>query len=120
MSTRKEPSHQLRRAAMVFWFFKKSVGREKSAEKLAELDKQENEFSRIRCPLCRWQPKASSVWYCAPRGDPEYFFEGCGTSWNTFATRGLCPGCAHQWRYTACLQCSGWSLHEDWYVESED
>jgi hypothetical protein len=29
----------------------------------------------------------------------------------------LCPGCAHQWRYTACLRCEGWSLHEDWYVE---
>ena len=46
---------------------------------------------------------------------PEPPFDGCGTSWNTFLTRGRCPGCRHQWQWTSCLRCHGWSLHEDWY-----
>jgi hypothetical protein len=72
-------------------------------------------FGRIRCPLCRWQPASSSVWCCLWFDTPEPFFEACGTIWNTFLTRGRCPGCSHQWRWTLCLQCAGWSLHEDWY-----
>jgi hypothetical protein len=75
------------------------------------------EFEGIRCPLCRWQPDASSMWFCEGVGTPEKFTGGCGTRWNTFETRGRCPGCAHQWRWTVCLRCSGWSLHEDWYEE---
>ncbi|HEX8476382.1 MAG TPA: hypothetical protein VF666_20445 [Pyrinomonadaceae bacterium] len=73
------------------------------------------DFSRIRCPLCLWHPKASSRWYCSDCAYPEYFFNACGTVWNTFNTRGRCPGCGHQWRWTFCLRCGGWSLHEDWY-----
>jgi len=52
---------------------------------------------------------------CASSGHPEYFDRGCGHVWNTFDTRGLCPGCSHQWKHTACLSCTRWSLHEDWY-----
>jgi hypothetical protein len=78
------------------------------------------DFNRIRCPLCKWQPKASHRWFCAPCGHPEYFDDGCGACWNTFATRGRCPGCNHQWRWTACLNCEGWSLHEDWYNDKGD
>ena len=70
---------------------------------------------RIRCPLCEWEPSPSSVWACFSDGTPEPFFGGCGTIWNTFQTRGRCPGCAHQWTWTSCLRCQGWSLHEDWY-----
>jgi hypothetical protein len=73
------------------------------------------DFSRIRCPLCKWQPKPSHRWFCAPCDSPEFYADGCGAYWNTFATRGRCPGCSHQWRWTACLNCEGWSLHEDWY-----
>jgi hypothetical protein len=76
---------------------------------------EDDEFKRIRCPLCGWQPDASSRWSCEPADSPEPFFRGCGTVWNTFVTRGLCPGCSHQWRWTSCLRCHGWSLHEDWY-----
>ena len=75
------------------------------------------DFSRIRCPLCSWKPNASSCWYCGDCDSPEYFYHGCGTAWNTFNTRGLCPGCAHQWLWTVCLRCCGWSRHEDWYQE---
>src|SRR5262245_20048283 len=76
-------------------------------------------FSRIRCPLCHWRPSASSMWSCHGQGTPEPPFDGCGTSWNTFDTRGRCPGCSHQWRWTTCLRCQQWSLHEDWYEDDE-
>ena len=71
--------------------------------------------TQIRCPKCQWQPKRASRWMCAPCGAPEDFPDGCGHVWNTFDTRGRCPGCRHQWRYTACLSCARWSLHDDWY-----
>ncbi len=74
------------------------------------------DFSRIRCPLCQWQPQKSSRWCCADAPFPENFYGGCDTHWNTFETRGKCPGCQHQWRYTTCLSCHQNSLHEKWYV----
>jgi hypothetical protein len=72
-------------------------------------------FIDIRCPLCKWRPSASSRWCCERRGTPEAAFAACGTIWNTFATRGLCPGCGHQWLWTTCLRCQKASLHEAWY-----
>ena len=80
--------------------------------------REDNVFSRVRCPLCAWRPNPSSRWCCDPSATPEPYFAGCGTLWNTFSTRGQCPGCDHQWRWTSCLQCEGWSLHQDWYEES--
>ena len=79
--------------------------------KRAEFDSH----NRIRCPKCEWVPESSSRWTCWSGDGPEPPFTSCGTSWNTFTTRGKCPGCAHQWKWTSCLQCHGWSLHEDWY-----
>ena len=76
---------------------------------------EQNAFHGVRCPLCAWRPDSSSRWSCQPSETPEPFFPGCGTVWNTFSTRGRCPGCDHQWRWTSCLSCEGWSLHEDWY-----
>lgn len=71
---------------------------------------------RIRCPLCQWEPVASSIWACVTDAStPEPPFRGCGTRWNTFATHGRCPTCAHRWTWTSCLRCHGWSLHDDWY-----
>lgn len=84
-------------------------------DKTRDEDEDEDKFSRIRCPLCEWQPNASSVWVCVCFDTPEPDFGGCGTIWNTFATGGRCPGCAHQWRWTSCLRCGEWSRHEDWY-----
>lgn len=83
------------------------------------LDEGESE-PEIRCPLCRWQPQQGSRWFCASCPQPEGFLQGCGTLWNTFDTHGLCPGCQHQWRWTSCLACAGWSLHDDWYVDRDD
>jgi hypothetical protein len=62
--------------------------------------------AEIYCPLCAWRPTATDRWICHPE---------CGTVWNTFWTRGLCPGCGHQWRETACLRCQRMSPHEYWY-----
>jgi DNA-directed RNA polymerase subunit RPC12/RpoP len=73
----------------------------------------------IRCPRCGWRPQASSRWCCECLGSPETPFESCGTSWNTFSTKGRCPGCSHQWRWTSCLLCEQWSLHRDWYEQNE-
>ena len=75
---------------------------------------------RVRCPACGWQPVASARWSCVTTEAPEHFSPGCGTSWNTFATRGLCPGCSHQWRYTACLECHAWAKHDEWYTAEDD
>ncbi|MFV0387289.1 MAG: hypothetical protein ACK5NT_00925 [Pyrinomonadaceae bacterium] len=70
---------------------------------------------RIRCPKCNWQPQSGSFWVCSNCAEPEHFFGGCGTRWNTFDTGGICPGCDHKWRWTICLQCMGWSRHKSWY-----
>ncbi len=81
---------------------------------------EEDATRGIRCPLCSWQPSPGSRWHC--QGGvltPEPEFAGCGTVWNTFSTAGRCPGCSHQWKWTSCLSCSEWSLHDDWY-EGED
>jgi hypothetical protein len=72
----------------------------------------------IRCPQCGWQPANDSRWSCVwEAGVPEPWFPACGTVWNTFATKGCCPGCRHQWKWTSCLRCEGWSPHDDWYDE---
>ena len=74
---------------------------------------------RIRCPRCEWQPGSGDRWTCVPQGHPEHFTGGCGTSWNTFDTRGRCPGCEHLWTWTACQQCHEWSPHVDWYASDD-
>jgi hypothetical protein len=76
----------------------------------------ESGAERIRCPKCEWTPEASSRWSCVPVDHPEHFSDGCGAVWNTFTTRGCCPGCQHLWEWTSCLRCHAWSRHEDWYA----
>lgn len=77
----------------------------------------EPDFAKIRCPKCGWQPNRESRWVCAPCGAPEWYEHGCFHSWNTFETRGRCPGCGHQWQWTACHACGQWSRHEEWYIQ---
>ena len=60
----------------------------------------------IRCPSCEVRPKAEDRWQCTP---------SCGTVWNTFWTRGVCPGCGVKWPKTQCLACDVFSPHEAWY-----
>jgi len=85
-----------------------------TTDRLGELDADDS-FMGIRCPLCRWRPALSSRWCCDHRGTPEPAFAACGMIWNTFATRGRCPGCSHQWLWTTCLRCQRASKHQAWY-----
>ena len=57
---------------------------------------------------------------CSSVDDPEHYRSGCCTVWNTFRTRGECPGCQHVWTWTSCLACGEWSRHDDWYVTEPD
>ena len=66
---------------------------------------------KIFCPLCTWAPGPHDLWECRP---------GCRTVWNTFETRGRCPGCRKQWQVTVCLACGVGSPHEDWYHDEDD
>ena len=63
---------------------------------------------RIRCPVCRWQPRKHDRWACT-----------CGYQWNTFNTRGRCPDCGVRWLETQCLRCAHWSAHDAWYEEGD-
>jgi hypothetical protein len=60
----------------------------------------------IYCPKCGWRPGPQDRWMCTP---------ACGTIWNTFWTRGMCPSCAKVWRETQCLACAQLSPHKQWY-----
>jgi hypothetical protein len=110
-----------RRGVAVFLLLLEQPKSDKNIQKTFHQQTANPDFSRIRCPLCKWQPKSSHRWFCAPCVYPEFFDGGCGECWNTFSTRGRCAGCGHQWRWTACLNCSGWSPHEHWYeIESKN
>jgi hypothetical protein len=76
---------------------------------------EDDEFEGIRCPHCAWRPSSHDRWCCQSNGGPEPPFRSCGTNWNTFSTKGRCPGCSHQWQWTLCLRCVEWSPHADWY-----
>jgi hypothetical protein len=120
MPLRRKHAIQPCRLALALRLFQRDIGREEIIdESAADEEDEKPDFGRVRCPLCHWRPRASSRWFCADCGHPEYFYGGCGTAWNTFETRGLCPGCKHQWRWTACLSCAGWSAHEEWYERGE-
>jgi DNA-directed RNA polymerase subunit RPC12/RpoP len=62
----------------------------------------------IRCPVCRWRPRARDRWQCT-----------CLHVWNTFDTRGVCPACSFRWRETQCLSCGVMSDHEAWYAPND-
>jgi len=68
----------------------------------------------IYCPLCKWRPATGDRWVCTRK------IGGCGTSWNTFDTRGICPECSWQWHITQCRSCKQFSPHEAWYHFPED
>jgi hypothetical protein len=55
------------------------------------------------CPRCGWVPSDADVWSC-----------DCGQKWNTFSTRGRCPGCGKTWDTTWCLACEKPSDYRDW------
>jgi len=61
----------------------------------------------IACPACGFSPFAGMMWMCAP--------DGCGTSFDTFATRAHCPQCGAHFQWTACPACGKATAHEAWY-----
>ncbi len=61
------------------------------------------------CPRCGWEPARSDRWMCL-----------CLHVWNTFETRGVCPGCGRAWQETQCLRCHALSRHDDWYQDEGD
>ena len=105
-------------SALPIMFFLRITQFTDDPDKQSERVDDRADFARIRCPLCRWQPSRSSRWICGQSGPPENYNDGCGTRWNTFETRGQCPGCSHQWVWTACLRCHEFSRHVDWYGEN--
>jgi hypothetical protein len=66
---------------------------------------------QILCPRCEYRPRAEDRWACVP---------SCGTSWHTFWTAGICPGCAVKWPVTQCPACQQVSPHRDWYRQPAD
>lgn len=114
MALQRKYSHSFDHLALALWLFQGKLKPTETTEK-SPADEKAQDFSRIRCPFCNWRPDTSSRWFCGDCDYPEYFFDGCGMAWNTFSTRGVCPGCGHQWRWTICLRCCRWSLHEQWY-----
>jgi hypothetical protein len=105
---------QLLRLRQAIVMLEKTEGFDEKISALG-LDDIDNKYQRIRCPACKWQPQASSRWTCFDADGTEHSQGGCWTEWNTFDTRGKCPGCGHQWIRTTCLRCAVHSLHEDWY-----
>jgi hypothetical protein len=65
----------------------------------------------IYCPKCEYKPVPEDRWSCVP---------SCGTSWHTFWTRGLCPGCGYNWQQTQCPACGRHSPHRAWYHTPAD
>jgi hypothetical protein len=62
--------------------------------------------AEIYCPVCESHPGPEDRWECVP---------SCGTVWNTFWIRGVCPGCTSKLPKTQCLKCGEVSAHEAWY-----
>jgi hypothetical protein len=69
--------------------------------------------TEIYCPRCRRKPRPEDRWVCTRK------IGGCGHSWDTFSTRGICPRCNWHWIITSCHACRRFSPHEDWYHEPE-
>jgi hypothetical protein len=65
----------------------------------------------IYCPACAYRPRPDDRWACIP---------SCGTSWHTFWTAGVCPGCGHFWQKTQCPACGVLSPHKAWYYLPTD
>lgn len=66
------------------------------------------EEPQIYCPQCGYRPRADDRWRCVPC---------CATSWHTFWTGGVCPGCGIRWDRTQCPACGEVSPHGRWYHE---
>jgi Zn-dependent protease len=60
------------------------------------------------CPWCKAAPPLGQFWKCGQ----------CGTAFDTFATRAVCPQCAAQFPVTRCLDCGKPNAINDWMLAS--
>lgn len=65
-------------------------------------------MAEIRCPRCQWQYMPGVQWSCGP--------DGCGATFDTFATGAKCPRCSARFTVTWCPACGQPSPHKSWYV----
>lgn len=61
----------------------------------------------LACPGCGAAPRVGQRWVCDP--------DGCGSTFDTFATRGACPACGARFPWTECLACGARFSHAAWY-----
>jgi len=65
--------------------------------------------TNVSCPKCGWEPDEKDIWVC----------DECKTRWNTFQTRGKCPGCGKVFIDTQCSKqkggCGELSLNAEWF-----
>jgi Zn-dependent protease len=58
------------------------------------------------CPNCEFQPLVGEFWGCGR----------CGTRFDTFTHRGVCPGCGQRYEQTACPECLKSHPIEEWFA----
>lgn len=58
----------------------------------------------LACPACKTAPPIGDLWKCAR----------CGTSFDTFATGGLCPSCGTRFDVTRCSECGALRPMHEW------
>jgi Zn-dependent protease len=58
----------------------------------------------VNCPRCSSHPPKGPFWVC----------DHCQTRFDTFQSRGVCPGCGAWFHETACPDCRRTSHIEDW------
>ena len=66
----------------------------------------------VSCPACAFSPPEGLQWVCTP--------DGCGGTFDTFATRAHCPHCAARFAWTQCPACGQTSSHRAWYRRPAD
>jgi Zn-dependent protease len=59
---------------------------------------------RLSCPSCRTSPPAGPFWVC----------DHCGTRFDIFLKRGVCPACGAWYRTTPCPYCGQTHAVDDW------
>ena len=77
-----------------------ALKRSRAMLRLAKLPRRQG----FACPSCRTAPPLGPFWKCG----------ACGQSFDTFETRGVCPGCAHEYPVTMCLDCSEQRPMTEW------
>lgn len=74
-----------------------------SARWLARLDRLPR-HEEARCPSCHQAPYCGPLWQCGE----------CGTTFDAFETKAICPNCAAQFPETRCPHCGNLHPHALW------